>query len=526
MAQGLKLRDLFVRLGFDIDDSDLDAVDRSISSVTRNAKRLSIVMLAGSAAIAGVVREGAKLEQVEIAFETMLGSAEKSKEILGDLFQFARTTPFTIPGILDGSKRLLAMGIEADRLIDTMSILGNITAGIGTEKMPQLILALGQVKAATKLRGSELRQFTEAGVPLLAELGKSLGKTPAEVQELVSKGEVSFEAVRKALENLTTGSGRFADLMEKQSKSFLGILSNIQDFVILLAQGIGKELLPQAKAIANQFLEILETNRELIKTKFIDFFKEVGKAIGVLLKIVFQLGDSILFVANAFGGLGNVIKFVTFALLALTSVSILSALGNIAIAVFNITKAFKAVGLAATIANAKILLLPILLGAAIIALGLLIEDIIAFFQGKESITGLILDAFEKKFPIAFAVTRMALDDIIEGFKFWFDIAKTTITGIINMLADIGNAILSPLDSLKKLANFVGIGGLGEISPATAPVRNTNNQNSLQMKVNVGQVVIPTGSTPEEGRAIVSGGIKDALDTMLRQTGSALEPQVQ
>ena len=461
MTQGTKLRDLFVRLGFEIDDGQLDAVDRSLKNVTRSAKQLSIFMAAGSAAIAGVVNEGAKLEQVEIAFETMLGSAEKSKEILDDLFQFARTTPFTIPGILDGSKRLLAMGIEADRLIDTMSILGNITAGVGTEKMPQLILALGQVKAATKLRGQELRQFTEAGVPLLAELGKSLGKTPGEVQELVSKGEVSFEAVRKALENLTTGSGRFANLMEKQSKSFLGILSNIQDFIIILAQGIGKELLPQAKAIANQFLEILETNRELIKTKFINFFKDIAKILGRLFKIVKQLGESILFVANAFGGLGNVIKTVVLAMLAFTAINVLSALGNIALLVLNIAKGFKAVGIAATLANAKILLLPILLGAAIIALGLLIEDVIAFFQGKASITGLILDAFEKKFPIAFAVTKMALEDIIQGFKFWFDIAKTTINGIIGMLADVGNAILSPLDSLEKFAK-----NLNELATAT------------------------------------------------------------
>ena len=525
MAQGTKLRDLFVRLGFEVDDSQLDAVDRSIQNVTRSAKHLSVFMLAGSAAIAGVVREGAKLEQVEVAFETMLGSAEKSKEILDDLFQFARTTPFTIPGILDGSKRLLAMGIEADRLIDTMTILGNITAGVGTEKMPQLILAFGQVKAATKLRGQELRQFTEAGVPLLAELSKVSGKTVGEMQALVSKGEVSFEDVRKALENLTTGSGRFANLMEKQSKTFFGILSNIQDFVILLAQGIGKELLPQAKAIANQFLVLLETNRELIKTRLVKFFKEIGKVIGRLLKIAFQLGDSILFVANAFGGLEKVIKTVVFAMLAFTAVSILSALGNMALLVLDVAKGFKAVGLAARIATAPALLMPILIGAGLVALGLIIEDIISFFQGKDSITGLILDTFANKFPIAFAVAKMALDDIIEGFKFWFDIAKTTINGIIGMLTSLGNAILSPLDSLSKLGKFLGFGGvaLQGNSPAAAPVNNSSQQ-SIRVNAPI-QVNVPAGTPAEEVGSAVQKGVESGLDRILRETNSALAPQV-
>ena len=498
MAEGLKVRDLFVSLGFDVDDTALRRVDQNLVSVRNNVRRLSIFMAAGSVAIGAFVNEAAKLEQVEIAFETMLGSAEAAQERLEELFEFARTTPFSIPGVVDGAKRLLAMGIESERLIDTMKILGDITAGVGRDKFPQLILAFGQVRAATKLRGQELRQFTEAGVPLLDELGKSLGKTPAEVQELVSKGEVSFEAVRKALENLTTGSGRFANLMEKQSKSFLGILSNIKDFIILLAQGIGKELLPQAKAIANQLLEMLETNREIIKMKFVEFFKEVGKAIGVLFNLMKQFAESILFVSEVFGGLGNVIKFVTFAILGFTAASILNALGNMAIAVFSIAKAFKAVGLAATLTNIKILLIPLLIGAAIAAIGLLIEDLIAFFQGKKSITGLVVNQ-----------------------------VKDALSSIVDFIAEatqkIADFVKGPIESLagfiQKGLSFVGL------SPATAPASsNVNSQQSTKINAPI-TVMVPEGTNAEQVGSFVQTGVKEGIESLLRQTNNALEPKV-
>ena len=321
------IRDLFVTIGFDIDEKPLAQIDRNIRNVQAGAKKLAIVFAGASVSIGFFLKQAGDFEQVEIAFEAMLGSAEAAKELLDGLKEDARRTPFTLPGILDAGKRLLAMGIEAGRLRDTIKILGDVAAGVGIDKLPNLVLALGQVKAATKLRGSELRQFTEAGVPLLAELAESLGKTPAEIQELISKGAISFEDVRKALENLTTGSGRFADLMERQSKSFLGMLSNIKDFVNINAIAIGKELLPQAKAIAKEFLTLLEVNKEIIKTRAVKFFKEMSVVIGILFKSIMAIVEGILNITDALGGLGNVIKNVTLLMLGFVSLQIISGIG-------------------------------------------------------------------------------------------------------------------------------------------------------------------------------------------------------
>lgn len=520
MAEGLKIRDLFVSLGFEVDDTALRRVDKSLVSVRSNVRRLSIFMAAGTVAIGAFINEAAKLEQVEIAFETMLGSAEAAREKLDELFEFARQTPFTIPGVLESSKLLLAMGIESERLIDTMKILGDISAGVGRDKLPRLALALGQVRAATKLRGQELRQFTEAGVPLLDELAKSLGKTPAEITDLISAGKVSFEDVRKSLENLTTGSGRFADLMAKQSKTFLGILSNIQDFIIILAQGVGKELLPQAKAIVSQLLEMLEVNRKIIKLKFVEFFKEVGKAIGVLFRLMKQFAESTLFVADAFGGLGNVIKFVTFAILGFTAVSIMNAMGNMVLLIADMTVKMRALGFATLLTNAKLLLIPLLIGAAIVAIGILIEDVIAFFQGKKSITGLVVEQ-----------VKTALSTILQFMGVVVDKIK-------NRLSEIATAIAEKITGpIKSIASFLdkpiqGIAGfiqkgfdIAGLSPATSPASsNVNSQQNTKINAPI-TVVVPEGTNAEQVGSFVQSGVKEGIESLLRQTNNALESKV-
>lgn len=169
-------------------------------------------------------------QQNRIAFETMLGSADKAKKLLRDVSIFAEKTPFALPDVVEGSKRLLAYNIEAEKLLPTFSMLGNIAAGVGRDKLPQLILAFGQVRAATYLTGAELRQFTEAGVPLLDQLAKQSGKSAAQIKEDMESGaKISFEEVEKALGQMTGRGGKFFNLMAKQSKTFGGRMSNIGD---------------------------------------------------------------------------------------------------------------------------------------------------------------------------------------------------------------------------------------------------------------------------------------------------------
>ena len=515
---GVQVRDIFVTLGFDVDNKDLDNLDRSLRNIQSGVRNMTFLFAGASIAIGGFLKAAGDFEQVEIAFETMLGSAEKAKELLDGLKEDARKTPFTLPGILDASKRLLAMGIEAGRLRDTIKILGDVAAGVGIDKLPNLVLALGQVKAATKLRGSELRQFTEAGVPLLAELAESLGKTPAEIQKLISQGAISFEDVRKSLENLTTGSGRFANLMERQSQSFLGILSNIKDFLIINAIAIGKELLPQAKAMAKEFLAILEVNRELIKGRLVKFFKSLAVTLGIIFKAMKAIVEGILNITDAMGGLEAVIKGVVIAMLAFTGLQIISAIGSITQVVFGLVKAMATLRAGIIATQLSAVAMPILIGAAVIALGLIIEDIIGFFRGKDSITGLIVDAFEKKFPDAFLATQAALFAIKETVGIIIDEFKL-LFGFLNEFL-----ILNPLKAIKDFdlegaANFI----FGNApTPATAPAGGGAQVNQFSINAPV-TANVPAGTPPE----LIGEALKESFDSQIggifRQASRATEP---
>lgn len=133
----------------------------------------------------------------------MLGSAEKANKLLKELTDFAKKTPFELVGIRQNAKQLLAMGIQLNDLLPTLKALGDVSAGLSVP-LDRLALAYGQVIAKGKLQGGELKQFTEAGVPILAELADMLGKTRGEIQEMITDGAIGSELVVKAFQRMSS----------------------------------------------------------------------------------------------------------------------------------------------------------------------------------------------------------------------------------------------------------------------------------------------------------------------------------
>lgn len=201
--------------------------------------------------------EAANLEQTKIAFTTMIGSAKEADSFVKDMIAFAAKTPFEIKGLETASKQLLAYGFNQKDVLPNLKNLGDIAAGVWMDKLPQLILAFGQVKAATKLTWNELRQFTEAGVPLLDELAKVMHKPVNEIQDLVSKGKVGFPLVQQAMANLSGEGGRFNNLMEKQSQTFAGMMSNLSDSWTNFLRTAGQPLLEVWKKILSWLLDLV-----------------------------------------------------------------------------------------------------------------------------------------------------------------------------------------------------------------------------------------------------------------------------
>lgn len=263
---------------------------RAGQSITRWGKRAT---LAFGAAATFAIKSAAEFEQNRIAFDTMLGSAEAGSKMLKKLSDFAQATPFTLPDVVQGAKQLLAYNIEAEKVIPTFKALGNIAAGVGKDKLPQLVLAFGQVRAAGKLTGMELRQFTEAGVPLLDLLAKQSGKTAAEIKESMENGAaISFAEVEKAIFSASQKGGKFFNLLDKQSKTFGGTVSNLQDAIGRFARqvvGISDtgdiregSIFARLKKGAFNLLEWLNANSDKITAKvqaMVDKFIAFGESV-------------------------------------------------------------------------------------------------------------------------------------------------------------------------------------------------------------------------------------------------------
>jgi tape measure domain-containing protein len=515
------VRELVTKWGFDVDGRPLDRMETRLRSLKRTALITGAAVTAAATKIGFLVNESAKMEQTKIAFEVLLGSVEEADQRLKELFDFAKKTPFTIPGILDAGKQLLAYGIESRKLVSTLNILGNISAAVGTDKLPRLTLALGQVRAATKLRGQELRQFTEAGVNLLDELGKILGKTAGEVQDMVSKGHISFDLVEQALTNLTTGSGRFANLMVRQSKTFLGLLSNIKDALQILAAEIGDSLLPTAKEIAKEFLTFLEANKEIIKVKAVRVMKVLAKFI----KNVFIILKATTAVLGVFikgvGGLENAIKLLTIAISAFLALNITSFIGTAILTFGRFIGVLRAATVASLALNAAVAALPIAIGAIVVAIGLIIEDIVRFFRGEGSVTEIIVEAFKKAF-----------DNVMGWFEIFADKFISMGKNLAKMFIDTFNPVnvakrLVGLATPTNLANAAGFVS-NAINPGSAipTIPQSNNQSSQQIKVDSPITVnVPEGTPANEVGPHIQTGIKTAFDDLFRTTFRDNKPVV-
>lgn len=179
-----------------------------------------------------------QFQQLNIAFETMLGNKEKADALMNNAVEFAAKTPFTLTDVATNIKQLLAMGIESDNVMGTLKSLGDVAAGLSVP-MSQLAVNYGQVATQGKLTGKELRDFSLAGVPIIDELAKNLGKTKVEIQEMVSAGSIGFKDVESAFVSMSSEGGKFFDLMEKQSLSVTGQISNLSDKFQVMLNDIG-----------------------------------------------------------------------------------------------------------------------------------------------------------------------------------------------------------------------------------------------------------------------------------------------
>lgn len=239
--------------------------------VTGDAHMLSATLLGGLGfeQLAGsIFNTRSQFQQLEISFNTMLGSADKSKQLMDELIQTAAHTPFDMSSITSGAKQLLAYGTEAKDVNKTLVQLGDIASGLNIP-LGELVYLYGTTVSQGRMFTMDLRQFMGRGVPLAEELGKILHQNTTEVQESVSKGKVTSDIFKEAIANMTQAGGRFGGLMEQQSKILEGQWSNIGDSIQQMFNEIGKK----SEGVFSSGLSIISA--------MVENWQEVIKVIGV-----------------------------------------------------------------------------------------------------------------------------------------------------------------------------------------------------------------------------------------------------
>jgi tape measure domain protein len=192
-----------------------------------------------SAFMKQVIAVRSQFQQLEIAFGTMLKSKEKANALMAQMTDLAAKTPFGLQEVSEGAKRLLAFQVPAEEVTETLRRMGDVAAGLGVP-MGQLIHVYGQVKAQGKLMTNDLYQFMNAGIPIIAELSKVVGKSETEIKDMVSAGKIGFAEVQAVIKGMTDEGGLFYNLMAEQSKTLSGQLSNLEDNFANVLNEIGK----------------------------------------------------------------------------------------------------------------------------------------------------------------------------------------------------------------------------------------------------------------------------------------------
>lgn len=187
----------------------------------------------------------AQFELQRVSLGAILQDANKGEQIFSQIKQFALSSPLSILDLTKYTKQLAAYKIEYDELFDMTKRLADISVGIGAD-FQRIVLAAGQTRTATYLRASELKQFTELGVPLLEELSIKLSKmngemvTTAEVMDLISQRAISWELVKEVLYDMTDAGGMFYDMQVKQSQTLYGLWQKLGDAASVMYAQIGE----------------------------------------------------------------------------------------------------------------------------------------------------------------------------------------------------------------------------------------------------------------------------------------------
>jgi tape measure domain-containing protein len=206
---------------------------------------MKVAGIAGvGAALLGAASSGIKfdsaIEQTTISMSTMLGSMDAAKSLIGDVTKMAAATPFEFPELAEATKKLIAYGVPANTVVDTMRRLGDVSAGLSIP-IGELSDVYGKIRVQGRVFMEDINQLSGRGIPIYKALAETMGVNESKIRDMVSAGEIGFPQIEAAFKSMTDEGGQFAGLMDAQSRSLSGLWSTIKDNV---KQVFGKVMKP------------------------------------------------------------------------------------------------------------------------------------------------------------------------------------------------------------------------------------------------------------------------------------------
>ena len=213
-----------------------------------------------------------EFQQLEISFQTMLGSKLKADKLMTQLVDFAAKTPYGLKDTASGAKQLLAYGESAENVTKTLTRLGDIASGINAP-LNDIVYLYGTTMTQGRLYTQDLNQFTGRGIPMIKELAKQFGVADSEVKGLVESGKVGFPQVQKVIESLTAKGSMFGGLMEAQSQSIVGLQAQFSDALDAMFNDLGRSqegaissTIKAGTAVVENYKDVLDVLKVLVLT--------------------------------------------------------------------------------------------------------------------------------------------------------------------------------------------------------------------------------------------------------------------
>lgn len=246
---------------------EANRMEQSFLTFAQNGARYIVSYLVGQgmmSLVQSIVQVRGQFQQLELAFNTMLRSTEKSQVLMSQLVDTAAKTPFDLTSIAQGAKQMLAFGSNVGSVVDEIVMLGNVASGVSAP-LGDLIYLYGTLRSQGRAYTVDIRQFAGRGIPIYEELGKVLNVDRQELNKLVTEGKVGFPEVEKAFKNMTSEGGIYFNLMQEQSKSLTGMLSNLGDAWDSALNKIGKDNEDLFAGAIQGAIDLVENMDEIIR---------------------------------------------------------------------------------------------------------------------------------------------------------------------------------------------------------------------------------------------------------------------